>query len=122
MLPVLRKVSAVIRLDGVDAAEMAAAVDLVEQPGTTLHIVTRFRIDPDGMQMIAGTELKGYHPLKQIITSQLPPALHVGITDTTLIGVDQIETAIAAATAIKMCSHSVSLLCFIVELIETDSE
>jgi hypothetical protein len=101
MLPVLRKVSAVIRLDGVDAAEMTAAVDLIEQPGTTLHIVTRFRIDPDSMQMIAGTELKGYHPLEQIVTSQLPPALHVGITDTTLIGVDQVEAAMTATATFK---------------------
>lgn len=102
MLPVLRKVSAVIRFDGVDAAEIAATVDFIEQPGATLHIVTRFRIDPDRMQAIAGTEFKGFHPLEDIVTPQSLPAPHIGVTDATLIGVDQVETAMATTAAIKI--------------------
>jgi len=107
MLPVFRKVSAVIRFDGVDAAEVTAAVDFVEQPGTPLHIVTRFRINPDRMQAIAGAELEGFRPLEQVVTSQLLPALYIGITDATLIGIDQVEAAMAAAAAGKVGFHAV---------------
>lgn len=105
MSPVLRIVAAVIRLGGVDAAKVAATVDPVEQPGTALDVVTRCRIDPGGMQLIAGAEVEGDHPGEQIVTPLLPPALQIGIADAALIGVDQVETAVAAAAAVKLRIH-----------------
>jgi hypothetical protein len=102
MLSVLWKVSTMIRLDVVDAAQMAAAVDFVEQPGATLDIVTGVRIDPDRMQLISGAEIEGFYPLEQVVTLLLLPALHIGITDAPLIGVYQIQTAMAAASAVKV--------------------
>lgn len=49
-------------LDVVDSAQVALAVESVEQPGATFDVISCFWIDPGGVQLVIWTQIKGLDP------------------------------------------------------------
>jgi hypothetical protein len=62
VLLIFRKLSAMVRFDIVNAANVAFAVDPVEQPGATLDILAALRVKPGSVQEIAWPKHKGFYP------------------------------------------------------------
>jgi len=79
-----------VRFDIVDAANVAFAVDPVEQPGATLDILAVLRVKPGCVQEVAWPKHEGFYPGQQVITTQSLPAFQVGVADATVEGVNQI--------------------------------
>jgi len=105
MFLVLRISPAVVRLDIVDSANVAFPIESIKQPGTTLNIVSRFRINPGRVQFVVWPKIESFDPRQQIIATLLPPTLKVSIADATVVGVNQAETTVAATVAIKSLLH-----------------
>ncbi len=95
-----------IRFDIIDPAQVAFLIKTVQQPGTAFDILSGLRINPGGVEFVGRTQVKGFNPVQQIVTTQLSPALHVGIADAAVVGIDQVETALAATAAFEGSLHS----------------
>lgn len=101
----LRVGPAVIGLDVVDCTKVTFAVESVEQPGTALDIVTGLRINPGQVQLVVRAQIEGLDPNQQIVATQLPPAQQISITDTAVVGINQLKTAMAATATVKSVFH-----------------
>lgn len=55
--------------------------------------------------MVARAQFEGFNPDQQIAATQLSPALQVCVTDAAVIGINQVEAAMAAAAAVKGVFH-----------------
>jgi len=84
---------------------VAFPIESIKQPGTTLNIVSCFRINPGRVQLVVRPKIESFDPRQQIIATQLPPTLKVSIADATVVGVNQTETTVAATVAIKSLLH-----------------
>ena len=99
-------VPAVVRLDVIDPAQVTAPVDAIEQPGTALDVFAGFGVEPGGMQPVVRSELEGFDPGQQVAAVEPLPAFQVGIADAAVEGVEQMETAVAAAAAVESSVRS----------------
>jgi len=57
------------------------------------------------VQLVTGPKVESLDPYQQIIATKLSPTFQIGIADTTVIGVNQVETAVAATVAGKGLLH-----------------
>ena len=99
MFLMLRIGPAVVGLDVVDSTEVATLVNPVKQPGTAFNVVAGLRVDPGHVQLVARAQVEGLDPGQQIDAPQFSPASQVGIADAAVVGVGQIQAAMAAAAA-----------------------
>lgn len=94
-------IAAIIGLDRIDPAEMPLPVQHIEQPGTAVDIIAGFRMNPDHMQQVAVPQIDGFNPGQQVVSPCCLPPLQVGITDTPLVGIDQMQAAMPAELTVK---------------------
>lgn len=57
------------------------------------------------MQLVVWTKVEGLDPGLQVVATKISPALQVGVADTAVIGINQIEAAVAAVAAKKGSLH-----------------
>jgi len=95
----------VVWLNVVDAANVALFVKQVKQPGATFYIISRFRVNPGRVQFVTRPKVESLDPHQQIIATKLSPTFQVGIADTAVVGINQVETAVAATVAVKGLLH-----------------
>ena len=98
-------VSAMVRLDVVDSAQMPLPADPVEQPGAALDIFAGIGIEPSGVQPIARAKVEGFDPGQQVGAPLLAPASQIGIADAAIEGVNQVQATVAATAARKGWFH-----------------
>ena len=96
---------AVVWLNVIYSAQVAFAVEPIEQPGATFDVISCLRVDPGSVQLVVRAQVKGLDPKLQIVSAKILPALQISIADTTVVGINQIETAVAAVAAMKGSLH-----------------
>jgi hypothetical protein len=101
MLPMFGIVAAVVGLDCIDSTEMPLLVQHVKQPGAAIDLFSGVRMNPDHMELIARAQIDRIYPGKQILSTQIPPPLQVGVANATPIGIYQMQTTMATQRAIK---------------------
>jgi hypothetical protein len=57
------------------------------------------------VQLVAWPQIESLDPCQQIIATELSPALQISIADATIVGIDQVETALAATATVKDLIH-----------------
>lgn len=74
MTAVAGKLTAVVRLDFFDAAEVAVSLRQIKEPGAPVGILPCFGIDPGEMQDIAPAEIEGIDPGQDVAAPRTFPA------------------------------------------------